>query len=142
MVKEGPACGFSGQIAIKCTRNGRAPAPFAKTFDPDHPDGPVKRNRHHITNSHLVTGGRHALAVKADKSCRCKRGGIGPCPHHSRMPQPFVDALTFQFLGTRAQDGSLLVCSSCCLSAASLANGEFGSGCLSRPPEPLPKGFA
>jgi len=142
MVKKAPLAHCSGQIAVKCTRNGRAPAPFAKAFDPDYPDGPVKRNRNHITNSYRMAGGRHAPAIKSDKPCCCNRGCIGPRPYHPRMPQPFVDALTFQFLGARAQDGSLLVCSSCCLSAASLANGEFGSGCLSRPPEPLPKGFA
>ena len=89
-----------------------------------------------------MAGGRHAFSVEADKSRRRNCGGIGPRPYHPRMPQPLVDPLAFQFLGARSQDGSLLVCSSCCLSAASLANGEFGSGCLSRPPEPLPKGLA
>ena len=85
-------------------------------------------------------GGGHALAVETYEASRGERSGIGARAHHTGVPQPFVDALTVEIFWSGAQDGSLPL-SSCCFSAASLAKGEFGSGCLSRPPE-LPNGLA
>ena len=61
-------------------------------------------------------------------------------PHHAGMPKPFVDTLALRLLACGAQDGSLVLCSSCCLSAASFANGELGSGCLFE--DVLPNGLA
>ena len=55
------------------------------------------------------------------------------------MPQPLVDALAIQIdcvalpKPAVSELGSLRSTSSCSLSAASLANGEFGSGCLVAP---------
>jgi hypothetical protein len=137
----------SVQIAVERAGGRRVTPPFADTFDPNHTHRPIERKRDHIANTHRAAGGRHALAVEPHEPGRRERSGIAPGAHHARMPEPFIDALAVGTLaletpGTGAQDGSLLLCSSCCLSAASLANGEFGSGCLSRPPERLPNGFA
>ena len=61
---------------------------------------------------------------------RSPSGGGAARAHHAGVPQPFVDALAVRrSAGTR---GYAVPCcaSSCSFSAASLANGEFGSGCL------------
>ena len=50
--------------------------------------------------------------------------------HHAGVPQPFVDALAIGIAGDSARASRWLPASSCCLSAASLANGEFGSAAL------------
>ena len=84
-----------------------------------------------------MASGSHTLAVKSNKTCRSERGSGTARANHACMPKPFVDALTIRALGHRSQDGSLAPCSSCCLSAASLAKGELGSGCLSRQSEPF-----
>ena len=73
-----------------------------------------------------MAGGGHTLAVQPHKPRCGQRGGIAAGAHHARVPKPFVDALAIPTLGTRSQDGSLAPCSSCCLSAASFAKGEFG----------------
>ncbi|HET7491917.1 MAG TPA: hypothetical protein VFK01_08560, partial [Bradyrhizobium sp.] len=69
-----------------------------------------------------------------------QRGGAGARFDHSRMPQPFVEALTLQDIksiesanyGPSAQNQSLRLAASCSFNAASLAKGEFGSIARSR----------
>lgn len=136
----GPGPGTSCQIPVKRTCGGGATPPPANPFDPNHPHRAVERKRNDVADPYGMGGGSHALAVDPHEARRCERRGIGTRSHHAGMPQPFVDTLTV-IVRSGAQDGSLPLCSSCCLSAASLAKGEFGSGCLSRPPE-LPNGLA
>ena len=139
--RAGPGPGTCCQIPVKRTCDGCATPPRANSFDPEHPHRTVERKRDHVANPHGMAGGRHAPAVDPYEARHSERRGIVARAHHTGMPQPFVDALTIEILGCSVQDGSLPLCSSCCLSAASLAKGEFGSGCLSRPPE-LPNGLA
>jgi hypothetical protein len=87
-----------------------------------------------------MAGRRCALSVQPDKTGHRQRSGSISRPHHARMPKPFVDTLALKLLACTAQDGSLVLCSNCCLSAASLANGELGSGCLFE--DVLPNGLA
>src|SRR4029077_6587617 len=91
-------------------------------------------------NPHGMAGGGHTLAVEPDKPARCQGGGCAARANKVHLSEPLVDTLPIQILADGAQVCSLLPCSSCCLSAASLANGELGSGCLSRRWEPC--GFA
>lgn len=137
----GPGPGTFCQIPVKRTCGGGATPPPANPLNPENPHRAVERKRDYVADPHRMGGGSHTLAVEPHEARRCERRGIGARAHHSGMPQPFVDALTIEILGCSVQDGSLPLCSSCCLSAASLAKGEFGSGCLSRPPE-LPNGLA
>jgi hypothetical protein len=138
----GPRPGTRCQITVKRTRGLGIAAPFAQALNPHHPYRSIESNSHHIANSHRVTCARHALPIHTDEARGSDRGSGGPRAHHAGMPKPLIDALTVAVSGLCAQDGSLAPCSSCCLSAASLANGELGSGCLSRPPDPLPNGLA
>ena len=84
-----------------------------------------------VTTSPAFTGrlaARDALAVEPhmagihQRSRRCARA------HDARVPQPFVDALAVVASVHRDHARSLFA-SSCSFSAASLANGEFGSAC-------------
>src|SRR5262245_44444890 len=129
------------QIPVKGAGSGRATPPVADALDPQHPHRTIESERDHVADPHRMGGGGHALAVEPHEAGRGERSGIGPCTHHTGVPQPFVNALMVEIFGWNAQDGSLPLCSSCCFSAASLAKGEFGSGCLSREPE-LPNGLA
>ena len=79
-----------------------------------------------------------AHAVDADMAGLDQRGGAGAGLHHPRMPQPFIETLALQATPSerfrdRCPDsaGNRVTCPcgrlSCSFSAASLANGEFGS---------------
>lgn len=138
----GPGPGTRCQITVKRPCRLRAAPPLAKPLNPHHPHRAIESNGHHVANSYGVACARHALPVHPHKAGGGESGGGGARAHHARMPEPLIDALTVALYGLFAQDGSLAPCSSCCLSAASLANGELGSGCLSRPPDPLPNGLA
>src|SRR4030095_9793680 len=100
----------------------------------------VERESAQCPNTDRRAARRCALSVQPDKTGRRQRSGSASRPHHARMPKPFVDTLALKLLACTAQDGSLVLCSSCCLSAASLANGELGSGCLFE--DVLPNGLA
>jgi len=139
---EGPDCGISSQIAVKRPRERRSPAFFANTLHPDHTHRPVEGDRHHIADANRMTGGGHPLAVEPDETRARERGRTRAAADHPRVPKPFVDALLKRIVAGRAQEDSLLPCSSCCLSAASFAKGELGSGSRLRPPEPPPNGLA
>jgi len=138
----GPRPGTRCQITVKRPGGLRVAPPVAQALDPHHPHRAIESNGHNIANPHGVTCGRRALPIHPHEAHGGERGGGGARAHHARVPKPLIDALTAALSGLLAQDGSLAPCSSCCLSAASLANGELGSGCLSRPPDPLPNGLA
>jgi hypothetical protein len=137
----GPGPGTCCQIPVKRTCGGGAAPLHANPLNPEHPHRAVERKRDYVADPHGMGGGSHAPAVEAHEARRCEGRGIGARAYYARMPQPFVDTLAIEIFRSGAQDGSLPLCSSCSLSAASLAKGEFGSGCLSRPPE-LPNGLA
>jgi len=139
--RAGPSPGTRCQILVKRTSVGRTTSPAGDPLNPQDPHRAVERQGNHVADPHRVGGGCHAPAIDPHEASRGKRRGIGARAHHAGMPQPFVDALTVDIFGCSVQDESLPLCSSCCLSAASLAKGEFGSGCRSRPPA-LPSGLA
>src|SRR5580765_8066611 len=64
-----------------------------------------------------------AHAIDADVAGLDQRGGAGARLYHPRVPQPFIETLAIQIASL---DYSLRL-ASCSFSAASFANGEFGS---------------
>lgn len=84
----------SSQIAVKPTRNGSAATLFTKSLNPKDPYTTVEREGKHVADPYGVAGGSHALAVQPYEARRSQRGGVTARAHHTRVPQPFVDALT------------------------------------------------
>lgn len=127
---------------VKGTRSRGTPAFFAKSLHANDPYGTVEGQGHYITDAYLLAGGGHSLAIQTHVPSLRQRGSVAAGAHHARMPQPSIDPLVLRICCRGGQDGSLAPCSSCCLRAASLANGELGSGCFSRLAELLPNGLA
>ena len=83
----------------------------------------VERDRDDVAGLHRRGSRRvDALAVEPHMAVVDERGSGRARAHHARVPQPFVDALAVVVSSRRS-----LFASSCSFSAASLANGEFGS---------------
>lgn len=142
MVRSGFWWLSGGQVFVGRHRFRRATAALAEGSDLEDPNATVERQGHHVTKAQRVPWRPYALAVEADMAGSDKRSSIGPGSHGACMPEPFIDTLVlFPFRHAHAYYGCSLP-SSCCLSAASLAKGEFGSGALSRAPEPEPCGLA
>jgi hypothetical protein len=127
---DGPGPGVRCQIVVKRTGSRCSPALSTKALNPNYLDRTVERQRYHVANAYQVARPGHALAVKPDITRFGERSSVTAGTHHARMPEPFIDALTVGGMSRGAQGRSLVLCSSCCLRAASLANGEFGSACL------------
>ena len=73
-------------------------APLGIARDLEHPHAAVERDGDDIAGTHRPAGGLDARAVDADMTCAHQRGSGAARAHHARVPQPFVDALTVQFL--------------------------------------------
>lgn len=132
--------GGSAERPIERLAGRRRAAALAKSLHRQNPDRPVERHRHHVLDPHRMARGRDTLTVDADEAAGHQSGCVAARAHHPRMPEPFVDALTIGRRGLRRgsdRQTSIPYCfsfasSSCCLSAASFANGELGSATFSR----------
>ena len=105
----------------------------------------VERDGQHVAGLDGVAGRLLAHAVDADMAGLDQGSGAAAGLHHPRMPQPFIETLALQATPLRSHpvlrlaerecrkaSSSLRPAASCSLSAASFANGEFGSTGRSR----------
>src|SRR6185437_14848727 len=89
---------------------------------------PLRRTKPASANAEASLRVRTMRACQSHLSMRCLFKGLELAHDLVRKPVP-----TFR---DDAHQDSLVLCSSCCLSAASLAKGELGSACLLRFSEP------
>lgn len=132
----GSACIASVHIRIQRPSRFGVAATFGKLFDTPDADPSIERGGYDIPDLDGMPGRNHPAAVDAHAASTHKPGSGTPRLDDPCVPQPLVDALPVhgaalsrgrQRARARPYRFSLALLSSCSLSAASLANGEFGS---------------
>ena len=131
-------------VVIERSCGGRVTSPFGKSGDLENTNATIQSDREHVIDLEGVSRRFLARAVDADMAGLDQCRSMGASFDHSRMPQPFIETLPLQGHLKSHQTGhqnnvqprgTLIVRApahslrpvSCSLSAASFANGEFGS---------------
>jgi hypothetical protein len=139
---EAPPVCASARLFARCHVRVQRSSRFGVTtaigemLDTPDTDPSIERRGQDIADPHHMPRSNHPAAVDAHTASAHEACGSAPRLDDPCMPQPFVDALpvhsaAFSCFQRRARPRpyrfSLALLSSCSLSAASLANGEFGS---------------